>query len=175
MSDYRITPFLYGGDTTVRVINENDRESWVTADVCRAIGVPNPSDAVKGLDEDEKGLATIYTLDGPQRVGVVYESGLWALVLKSRKEDAARFRKWITSEVIPSVRRTGSYVPEGQIILQKPDGEMPFEERRAKLATVNTTYRIMGRGAAVWMWQHEGLPMPPPNLLPGWWQGNLLG
>lgn len=175
MSDYKITPFLYDGDITVRVINENAKDSWVTTDVCRAVGIANPSSAVKGLDEDEKGLATIYTLGGPQKVGVVYESGLYALILKSRKEEAVRFRKWITSEVLPSIRRTGSYVPEGQIILRTPDGEMPFEERRVKLATVNAVYRIMGRGAAVWTWEHEGLPMPPRHLLPGWWQGDLLG
>lgn len=175
MSEPKITPFLYDGNITVRVIDDDGKEAWVTTDVCRAVGITNAADAVKGLDDDEKGIATIYTLGGLQRVGVVYESGLYTLILKSRKDEAKRFRKWITSEVLPSIRRIGSYVQPNAVIVRKPCFEWSFEEWRVKLAIVNTGHKTFNKATAAWLWEHEGLPMPPPNLLPGWWQGSLLG
>jgi prophage antirepressor-like protein len=175
MTGCTITPFLYEGEITVRAIDENGREAWVTVDVCRALGVLNAADAVKGLDDDEKGIATIYTLGGPQKIGVVYESGLYALMLKSRKPEAQRFRKWLTSEVLPALRRHGTYTQPSAVIISRPHIEWSLEEWRVKLAKVNSAYRTFNRATAAWVWENEGMPMPPANLLPGWWQGNLLG
>jgi prophage antirepressor-like protein len=138
----KVTPFLFDGDITVRVIEENDRPAWVTVDVCRALGLKHAADAVRGLDDDEKGMATIHTLGGPRQMIVVYESGLYAMILRSRKEGATRFRKWIASEVLPSIRRTGSYAPAGAIVLQRPCTEWSFEEaRRSTRHTKSSTRR----------------------------------
>ena len=76
-------------------------EPWfVAADVCRALGLGNSSMAVSKLDEDEKGISLIDTLGGEQKLGIVNESGLYALVLSSRKPEAKAFKRWLTHEVI---------------------------------------------------------------------------
>lgn len=96
----------------VRVI-EKDGQSWfVAADVCAALTIANPRDAVSKLDEDEK--ATVANPDarpgcGAQELNIVNESGLYSLILTSRKPEAKRFKKWVTSEVLPAIRKTGSY------------------------------------------------------------------
>ncbi|MBR1806192.1 MAG: phage antirepressor [Selenomonadaceae bacterium] len=94
----------------VRIV-EIDGEPWfVAADVCRVLEIGNPSQALTRLDDDEKGIISINTRGGEQPMCVVNESGLYALVLKSRKPDAKRFRKWLTSEVVPSIRKNGIYL-----------------------------------------------------------------
>lgn len=89
---------------------DRDGEPWfVLADVCRALEIGNASDAARRLDEDEKGVATVDTLGGEQRLTVVNEPGLYSLILTSRKEGAKRFKKWVTSVVLPQIRKTGSF------------------------------------------------------------------
>lgn len=85
-----------------------DDEPWfVAADVCRALDVANPSQAVARLDEDEKAMFNIGLSGGD--TNCVNEPGLYALVLGSRKPEAKAFKRWITHEVIPSIRKTGQY------------------------------------------------------------------
>lgn len=62
-------------------------------DVCGVLGVVNPSDAVKALDDDEKGVEKIYTLGGPQEMTIISESGLYTLIMRSNKPEAKKFRK----------------------------------------------------------------------------------
>jgi anti-repressor protein len=93
----------------VRVLEINGAPFWVLVDVCVVLGIANPRDAAGRLDDDEKGVGITDTLGGPQEMTIVNESGLWSLVLTSRKPSAKRFKKWITSEVIPAIRKTGSY------------------------------------------------------------------
>jgi len=90
----------------VRVV-EKDGDWWFVAkDVCDVLGLSNVSATLaKVLDEDEKGINTIDTLGGKQKMSVVNESGLYSLILRSRKSTAKRFKKWVTSEVLPSVSR----------------------------------------------------------------------
>ena len=98
----------------VRAINRNGEIWFVAADVCAVLDIKNTSDALKNLDDDE-----CLTLDigegqkigrgGAQKFNIINESGLYALILRSRKPEAKRFRKWVTSEVLPSIRKTGSY------------------------------------------------------------------
>ena len=86
-----------------------DGEPWfVAADVCAALSIANSRDAATRLDEDKKGVATIDTLGGRQELGTVNESRLYSLILGSRKPEAKRFKKWVTSEVLPAIRKTGS-------------------------------------------------------------------
>jgi anti-repressor protein len=93
----------------IRVIMKGDQPWWVAKDVCHVLGLTNPSKVLESLERSEVGINTIYTNAGLRSVGMVNESGLWAIVLRSRKPEAKAFRLWITSEVIPSVMRTGKY------------------------------------------------------------------
>ena len=98
----------------VRTLNIDGEPWFVVVDVCRALEIANVSDAIKRLDEDEK-----MTLDsteghsgqrgGAQSMNVVNEPGLYTLVLGSRKPEAKTFKRWITHEVLPAIRKTGSY------------------------------------------------------------------
>ena len=94
----------------VRTVTGEDGQPWfVAADVCAALDVGNVSMAVSRLDEDEKGISSVDTLGGAQEQAVINESGLYSLILTSRKAEAKRFKKWVTSEVLPSIRKTGAY------------------------------------------------------------------
>jgi len=95
----------------VRVVLGEDGEPWfVAADVCASLELPETHKAVVRLDEDEKGRNSIPTPGGQQEMTVVNESGLFNLVLGSRKPEAKRFKRWVTHEVLPSIRKTGAYV-----------------------------------------------------------------
>lgn len=105
----QVMPFQFEGQN-VRVVNREGVAWWVLTDVCGVLEIRNSRDAADRLDNDEKGVAIIDTLGGPQEMTIINESGLWSLVLTSRKPAAKRFKKWVTGEVIPSIRRTGAYV-----------------------------------------------------------------
>jgi prophage antirepressor-like protein len=112
-----LIPFLFENDTTVRITDRSGNPWFIAADVCRPIGIKNHRDAVEKLDEDEKGVAISDTLGGPQELLIVSESGLYSLVLRSHAAitpgtKAHRFRKWVTAELIPSIRKTGQYAIE---------------------------------------------------------------
>lgn len=97
----------------VRVLLRDEQPWFVAADVCRVLEIQNPSDAIKTLDEDES--ITLDNADGNPRAGIAHklrlisESGLYTLIFKSRKAEAKKFRKWVTAEVLPAIRRTGVY------------------------------------------------------------------
>ncbi|MBU1040258.1 MAG: Bro-N domain-containing protein [Proteobacteria bacterium] len=104
-----LLPFAFE-DSLVRVRADADGEPWFVAkDVCNVLGLENPRTSTALLDDDEKGVHTMDTLGGPQEMSTVSESGLYSLVFRSRKPEAKRFRKWVTAEVLPSLRKTGSY------------------------------------------------------------------
>jgi anti-repressor protein len=88
-----------------------DGDPWfIGRDVCAVLGISNPADAMaKVLDEDEKGVAIVYTPGGDQQVSIINESGLYSLILRSRKKEAKDFKRWVTHEVLPALRKTGSY------------------------------------------------------------------
>lgn len=100
----------------VRLANADpDAPEWVAKDVCEALGIDATSGhALDGLDEDEKGRCSIPTLGGPQDMATVNEPGLYALIAKSRKPAAKRFRRFVNHEILPSIRRTGGYVEPGR-------------------------------------------------------------
>ena len=98
-------------DAPIRVIEKSNGNLWFVAkDVCDILELTNHIDAIKGLDEDEKSGVGISDPHGRiQKTNFISESGLYALIMRSNKPAAKNFRKWITSEVIPSIRKTGSY------------------------------------------------------------------
>lgn len=93
----------------VRALFIQDQPWFVAADVCQALAIRNNRDAIARLDEDEKGVANTDTPSGRQEMGIINESGLYSLILTSRKPEAKRFKKWVTGEVLPSLRKHGSY------------------------------------------------------------------
>ena len=104
-----LIPFSFEGKS-VRVIKQGDAPHWVLTDVCKVLEIGNSRKAASRLDDDEKGVTISDTLGGPQEMTTINESGLWSLVLTSRKPEAKRFKKWLTSEVIPTIRKTGGYM-----------------------------------------------------------------
>ena len=89
---------------------EIDGEVWFIAnEVCNLLDIKNASDAVSRLDEDEKQTSVLPISGQNRKVNLISESGLYALIFKSSKPSAKRFRKWVTKEVIPAIRKTGSY------------------------------------------------------------------
>lgn len=103
----------------VRVVGDPVAPWFVAADVisCLGLGATRISEALDALEEDEKGYGKIVTLGGEQQVRLVTESGLYALIFKSRKPEARLFRRWVTSEVLPAIRRTGAFaVPSTAIV-----------------------------------------------------------
>lgn len=86
-------------------------EPWfVLKDVCNILGISKYRDTAARLDADERGSVEVDTLGGTQQVIAVNESGLYHVILRSDKPEAAPFRKWVTSEVLPSIRKNGGYI-----------------------------------------------------------------
>lgn len=94
----------------VRAVTLEGEPWFVAADVCRALGLENSSDVIKRLDEDERTLVSIEGASNGLPVNAVNEPGLYALILGSRKPEAKAFKRWITHEVIPEIRKTGGYI-----------------------------------------------------------------
>lgn len=92
----------------VRAVVRGGRHWFVAADVCTVLEHTNHNVAISRLDEDERGLSNVYTPGGPRTLGVINESGLYALILTSRTPQAKTFRRWVTAEVLPSPRRTAA-------------------------------------------------------------------
>lgn len=116
----------------VRAVTLEGEPWFVAADVCRALGIGDSRTATARLDDDEKDAVLIRTLGGEQKMTIISESGLYALVLSSRKPEAKAFKRWITHEVIPAIRKTGGY------IAAKPD-ETPEEIMARALVVANET------------------------------------
>ncbi|MEM6884045.1 MAG: Bro-N domain-containing protein [Verrucomicrobiota bacterium] len=106
----------------VRVVEKEGQPWFVAMDVCNCLEIGNSRKSVQSLDSDEKDGVTISdTIGRAQKMTVISESGVYRLIFKSRKASAQKFRKWVTSEVLPSIRRTGGYhLPGGcQTILER--------------------------------------------------------
>jgi len=87
-----------------------DGEPWfVAVDVCNILGLVNPSESLRSLDDDER--STLRISEGGPEANIISEAGLYSLILRSNKPEAKTFKRWITHEVIPQIRRTGSYLP----------------------------------------------------------------
>lgn len=95
---------------TIRALSVDGEPWFVAKDVCVALAIKNSRDALARLDDDEKGVALTDTPGGEQRVQTVNEAGLYTLVLSSRKPEAHAFKRWVTHEVLPAIRRTGGYM-----------------------------------------------------------------
>ena len=100
--------FEYQGNE-VRTIQHGDEVWWVLRDVCRVLGMTTPAKVAERLDDDEKGVSLIHTPGGYQEITIVNEPGLYSVILRSDKPEAKTFKRWVTHEVLPSIRKTGAY------------------------------------------------------------------
>lgn len=112
-----IIPLMFDNEL-IRMAADESKSALIAADICRAIGIRNTAQALEPLDEDEKGICITYTLGGPQELLTVTEGGAYTLVLRSRAAmtpgtRAYAFRKWLTAEALPALRRTGRYAMPG--------------------------------------------------------------
>lgn len=150
MSSTELVPFTYEG-RQVRTVAINGETWFIARDACGVLEIRNVSQALSYLDDDEKGVITSDTLGGDQRVSILNEAGLYSLILRSRKPEARKFKRWVTHEVIPAIRKTGRYavsrtieVPldhyeqllDGgkQLVARLREQEVELQEERARYA-----------------------------------------
>lgn len=145
-------------ENPVRIVMVAGDPWFVANDVARALGYTRQQEMVRNLDEDEKGVHNVHSLGGAQEMNIISESGLYAAVLKSRKEEAKRFRKWVTGEVLPSLRKTGRY--QMHDLDPPPVQAIDLDPTRlvAGVSVVREARRLFGPAAARGLWQQVGLP-----------------
>ena len=94
----------------IRGFLDANNEPWfIASDIAKLLEYRDANNAIRALDDDEKGTHIVSTIRGSQKLAIINESGLYSLILMSRKPEVKRFKKWVTSEVLPSIRKTGSY------------------------------------------------------------------
>lgn len=141
--------FVYSG-AEVRTVQKDGAPWFVLKDVCGVLGVGNVSDVYARLDTDEKGVGQIDTLGGRQSMNIISESGLYNVILRSDKPEAKPFRKWVTAEVLPAIRRSGGYIA-GQNDLSPAElmakaikvAEQTLAERDARISSLQVQNAIM--------------------------------
>ncbi len=101
--------FTYNGNE-VRTVQKDGEPWWVLKDICEVLGISKYRDTAARLEDDEREPIRVDTLGGAQEMLCVNESGLYNVILRSDKPEAKPFRKWVTSEVLPSIRRHGAYM-----------------------------------------------------------------
>lgn len=150
--------------TEVRTLWQDDAPWFVAQDVCACLEIGNHRQAVSRLDDDERGAVTTDDATGRmQEQLIISESGMYALIFKSRKPAAVRFRKWVTGEVLPTLRRTGRFVmapanDESREIDGLLDAPDDIERFKVKLALVREARYVYGRRTARNIWERVGLP-----------------
>jgi prophage antirepressor-like protein len=170
-----ITPFAFEG-REVRVQVDERGEPWFcAADVCEVLGLEKVSNAVERLEPDEKGTRLTGTPGGPQQLLHLNEPGLYRLLMRSDKPQAKPFQRWVTHEVLPSIRKTGSYsaapavtalgTREQRIAAALLETAEVIAERDAKIAEQargERQHRGEGRSASTRGRIAQGaLPLPP--------------
>ena len=178
--------FNFEENNKIRVLEKDGNIWFVAKDICDILGMK--TEQTRRLDKDEKGLYKTQTLGGNQNMTVVNESGLWALVIRSNKPEAKKFRKWVTSEVLPAIRKHGMYLSEKMQETFKNDPEAfntlakRYVEEQEKVKALEAKiqkdlpYAVLGRvvsaepgsisyaDAALFLAQH-GIPIGRNRLL----------
>ena len=120
-------------DTPVRII-EKDGEPWFVAkDVCNVLELANPRSSMALLDEDERGVHSMDTPSAKQEMAIISEAGLYSLILRSRKPEAKAFKRWVTHEVSPSIRKTGAYLAPN----------LPLEKLQKIIEAIGEQYKML--------------------------------
>lgn len=158
------SPQVFSGEFgSVRVLTKDGDPWFVATDVCKALDIVQNRNATARLDDDEKGVCSMDTPGGKQEITIVSEPGLYSLVLGSRKPEAKQFKRWITHEVIPAIRKHGAYMTAQTIdnIIADPGNFMKLvsalnDERQnvQKLTEQNATLVINNNRLE---WENDGL------------------
>ena len=129
-----------------------DGDPWfVAADVCKALELEKTNRALSRLDDDEKGAHSVSTPGGRQRMSIISESGLYSLILGSRKPEVKAFKRWITHEVIPSIRKHGAYMTDALLSRMDEHPELISEyigKLRAENAKANAAREALKKAEA---------------------------
>lgn len=159
MSALALQSFGFEGQT-VRVMQRDDLPWFVAQDVCGCLEIANHRDAVAKLDDDERDCVGITdAIHRERETLVISESGLYALIFKSRKPAAVRFRKWVTGEVLPTLRRTGRYLLANDDQAEQPlIDDIGHQDLALKLAHIREIRMTYGRETARRAWEEVGLP-----------------
>lgn len=152
-------------DFQLRAFIEEGEPKFVATDVASALGYQSAKDMTRLLDDDEKGRHIVPTLGGQQEVLVITEAGLYSAILKSRRPEAKRFKRWVTHDVLPSIRKTGGYSLKKQV---------PFDRQIARCQSLVLQIvrcdDIFGRQALVQLakvaYAEIGQQLPDVALLP---------
>lgn len=134
-----LIPFTYK-NSTLRIVEIDSQPWFVAKDVCGILGLTNMYSSLAALDEDEKALHTMEGSSGTREMVIVSEPGIYSLILRSRKPEAKAFKRWVTHEVLPSIRRHGMYATESVVDAMLADPETmirtltALKEERAKRA-----------------------------------------
>lgn len=136
----------------VRTVTINDEPWFVGKDVAQVLGYKNPQEAIRThVDPDDKGVSEILTPGGKQPLPIINESGLYSLILSSKLPGAKEFKRWVTSEVLPSIRKHGAYMtPETlQAAILNPDTMIQLcqqlkseQDRNRELTVVNSRLTV---------------------------------
>jgi len=130
--------FTFADQHNVRLITDENQQPWFIAkDVCDVLEIVNVTQALFRLDDDERSM---FNIGRQGDVNIVNESGLYSLILSSRKPEAKKFKKWVTSEVLPIIRKTGAYqtqIPEFTTTLSPQDCFLKHHKVATKLFAKN--------------------------------------
>lgn len=133
MNDLKV--FSYG-EQQVRTVLIDEEPWWVLADVCKVLGLRDARAVANRLDEDDRNLSTVIDSKGRrQKSYIVNESGLYAVILRSDKPETKAFKRWVTHDVLPSIRQTGTYAQPPVPVATPVVPELPADARlkRAEL------------------------------------------
>lgn len=138
MSD--VTPYIFENHQ-VRVVTINGEPWWVAADVCAVLKLANPRDVVSRLHSDDVGQTDVHSPSRGQNrpTNIINESGLYELIIRSDKPEARKFRRWVTRDVLPQIRKTGGY---SQTLDPLDQAQMMLDAMRAdraRIAALETT------------------------------------
>ncbi|ENY6007914.1 TPA: BRO-N domain-containing protein [Klebsiella pneumoniae] len=168
-----LSVFSFQENHPVRVVLVNGEPWFVAADVCKALDIADNRAAVRKLDDDEKGGYSLPTPGGVQSVGIVNESGLYTLILRCRDAvkqgtTAWRFRKWVTNEVLPAIRKNGeySYVETTPKSAGEPLDWRQLEELRGLVNDIAQSFRYHNKWKnGVWFALRRACRNPSPNKI----------
>ena len=127
-----ITTFNNPAFGSVRAVSVNDEPYFVGKDVAEILGYERPTDAVrKRVDPDDRGVAKMETPSGVQEMTIINESGLYSLILSSKLPKAKEFKRWVTAEVLPAIRKTGGYVNDTAQFVESYFGQLEPSQKHA--------------------------------------------
>ena len=184
-------------DSEIRVIKDEEGNPWwVASDVCSILGLTNPREAVARLDDDEKNTVRIsdgindngHGVPGNPNLNIINEPGLYTLIIRSNKPEAKVFKRWITHEVLPSLRKNGCYVMAGMNqgpLSLKTLGEnlyaakgiarvLGLKGNRAILAANHAVKKYFGYDCFAVMDIEPPDPEPEEEVLPGMVSGKMV-